>query len=84
MDKILSFLKKSNYKYDVFKHALLITFFILLVFWLVIGTIEFPLDEEFITNNFIFDSSHFYNNTGQTMQYIVTLVGFILIFPIVL
>lgn len=66
-----------------FKLSLLLTFALLIIIWALIGTIGFNLDEEFITSNFIFDSSYFFNNSGQTLQYISVLIGFTVLFPII-
>ena len=73
--------KKTNN--NEFKLSLLITFSILTIIWILIGTIKFKTDENYIINNFIFNTDLFYNNTGQTLQYISTLIGFTILFPII-
>ena len=73
--------KKTNN--NEFKLSLLITFGILTIIWILIGTINFKIDENYIINNFIFDIDLFYNNTGQTLQYISSLIVFTILFPII-
>lgn len=70
-------------KINKLKISLLFTFLILSITWIVIGNISFPNDDEYILNNFIFGLNYFFNNTGQTLQYISLLIGFVIIFPIV-
>lgn len=63
--------------------SLLVTFFFLIILWFLIGLKKYSIDVQYINNNFIFPVEQFYNNTGQNLQYIVTLLGFTVFFPIV-
>lgn len=65
------------------KLSLLITFGVLSIIWILIGLNKFEINEKYISDNFIFNTDIFYNNTGQTLQYISTLIGFTIFFPII-